>query len=55
VTGHGQNDANDPFQTSAVHRVGYAKLSRNIIQVSDYVPIALILADSADDLGRRGY
>jgi hypothetical protein len=45
----------DPFQTSAVHDVGYAKLSRNIIQVSDYLPTALILADSVDDLGRRGY
>jgi hypothetical protein len=30
-------------------------LSRNVIQVSDYVPSALILADSADDLDRRGY
>jgi hypothetical protein len=45
----------DPFQTSAARRAGYAKLSRNIIQVSDYLPTALILADSVDDLGRRGY
>jgi hypothetical protein len=37
------------------NRAGRVKLSRNVIQVSDYVPSALIPADSADDLDRRGY
>jgi hypothetical protein len=42
-------------QTSAAHRAGCVKLSRNVIQVSDYHPGALILADSADGLDHRGY
>jgi hypothetical protein len=42
-------------QTSAAHRAGCVKLSRNVIQVSDYDPGALILADSADGLNHRGY
>jgi hypothetical protein len=44
-----------PLQTSAAHRAGGAKLSRNVIQVSAYIPGALILADSVDGLDRRGY
>jgi hypothetical protein len=35
--------------------VGCAKLSRNVIQVSAYIPDRLILTDSADGLDRRGY
>jgi hypothetical protein len=31
------------FSTPAAHRAGCAELSRNVIQVSDYVPSALIL------------
>jgi hypothetical protein len=40
---------------SDIGRASRAKLSRNVIQVSDYVPSALILADSAGGLDRRGY